>query len=130
MLKLVFSYLLLLTITVLSAQDNDTGILYVGTFTSEGAEGIYQCSFNSSTGAISQTMVYKGVDNPNFLRKSPDGKYLYVVTRSPLLLIRQEVRLQLTGSVSGEISNSLTSNLHRVMVPVMWMYHPTGNGLQ
>lgn len=84
MKKLVLSFLLVLAITVLSAQDNDTGILYVGTFTSEGAEGIYQCSFNSSTGTISQTMVYKGVDNPNFLRKSPDGKYLYVVTRAPL----------------------------------------------
>jgi len=83
MIKLVFSYLLLLTITVLSAQDNGTGILYVGTFTSEGAEGIYQCSFNSMTGSISQTMIYKGVDNPNFLRKSPDGKYLYLVSRSP-----------------------------------------------
>ncbi len=83
MVRLVFSFLLVLTITVLSAQDSSTGIFYVGTFTSEGAEGIYQCNFNSSTGAISQTMVYKGVDNPNFLRKSPDGKYLYAVTRSP-----------------------------------------------
>ncbi len=84
MIKLAFSFILVFALSVLSAQDNGTGIMYVGTFTSEGAEGIYQCSFNASTGELSQVSVFKGVDNPGFLRKSPDGKFLYVVTRAPV----------------------------------------------
>lgn len=54
---------------------------YVGTFTSEGAEGIYRLHFDPVSGKITSGQVFKGVDNPNFLKKSPDGKYLYVVTR-------------------------------------------------
>lgn len=65
------------------SQDMKPEKLYVGTFTSEGAEGIYLCNFNPSTGDITLNQVFKGVDNPNFLRKSTDGKYLYVTTRSP-----------------------------------------------
>lgn len=66
------------------SQDEKSEKLYVGTFTTEGAEGIYLCTFNLATGDLVQSQVFKGVDNPNFLRKSPDGKYLYVTTRSPL----------------------------------------------
>jgi len=65
------------------AQKPVTDRLWVGTFTSEGAEGIYLCSFEPSTGIISQERVFKAVDNPNFLCKSPDGNYLYVVSRAP-----------------------------------------------
>jgi 6-phosphogluconolactonase len=55
---------------------------YVGTYTSEGAEGIYLCSFNTVTGDITLTETFKGFDNPTFLKISPDKKYLYVVTRA------------------------------------------------
>ncbi len=56
---------------------------YVGTFTSEGSEGIYLCSFNPGNGDLFQKQIFKGIDNPNFLRKSPEGKYLYVTMRPP-----------------------------------------------
>ncbi|MFZ5431738.1 MAG: lactonase family protein [Bacteroidota bacterium] len=56
---------------------------YVGTFTSEGAEGIYLCRFVQESGEITLDRVFKGVDNPNFLSRSPDGHYMYVVNRSP-----------------------------------------------
>ena len=76
--------LLVSLLPVLSmAQNNNPLPLYVGTFTSEGAEGIYLCQFDPASGSIGLKQVFKGVDNPNFLRKSPDGRYLYVVTRSP-----------------------------------------------
>jgi 6-phosphogluconolactonase len=58
-------------------------MFYAGTFTSEGAEGIYLCALNPVSGDISQVEVFKGVDNPNYLNKSADGKYLYVVSRPP-----------------------------------------------
>lgn len=65
------------------AQENKTVPLYVGTFTSEGAEGIYLCQFDPVTGSITLNQVFKGIDNPNFIRKSRDGRFLYAVTRSP-----------------------------------------------
>ncbi len=57
--------------------------LYVGTFTSEGAEGIVRCEFDQERGDLSLIKVFKGIDNPNFLRISPDRKTLYAASRSP-----------------------------------------------
>lgn len=81
MKKLIVLFLLLASIISGIAQDGEGKTFYVGTFTSEGAEGIYQCSFDRSTGKISLQKVFKGIDNPNFLTLSPDGQYLYAVTR-------------------------------------------------
>lgn len=58
--------------------------MYIGTFTSEGAEGIYLCNFNSETGIITLDKTFRGLDNPSFLKVSPDKKYLYVVSRPPV----------------------------------------------
>lgn len=65
----------------LTAQNNDVVNLYIGTFTSEGSEGIYHCTFDESTGDIALQKVFKGIDNPSFMQISPDRKYLYAVTR-------------------------------------------------
>ena len=54
---------------------------YVGTFTSEGAEGIYFCEFDPLTGDIQLRETFRGIDNPNFLKISPDKNFLYVVNR-------------------------------------------------
>jgi 6-phosphogluconolactonase len=64
-----------------SAQQS---LIYTGTFTSEGAEGIYLCEFNNLTGEISLVKTIKGIDNPSFLKVSPDKKLLYAVTRPPV----------------------------------------------
>jgi len=56
---------------------------YVGTFTSEGAEGIYLCDFNTTNGKITLNKTFKGVDNPSFLVVSPCKRYLYSVNRFP-----------------------------------------------
>ena len=66
---------------ILIGQEKVNQPFFVGTFTSEGAEGIYRLNFDPSSGKITSGQVFKGVDNPNFLKKSPDGSYLYVVTR-------------------------------------------------
>lgn len=62
-------------------QTFKTDKFYVGTFTSEGAEGIYLCSFDHSTGEIELINTFKGIDNPNFLKISPNRRFLYAVTR-------------------------------------------------
>jgi 6-phosphogluconolactonase len=78
---LIFAFLMFPMLN--RAQENVRLPLYVGTFTSEGAEGIYLCRFDPERGELKLQQVFKGIDNPNYLRKSPDGKFLYVVTRSP-----------------------------------------------
>lgn len=81
-MKIIFSFFL---ISLLSSagfsQDRYDEKFYVGTYTSEGSEGIYLCNFNSRTGEVSLDQVFKGMDNPNFLKISPDRKTLYAVTR-------------------------------------------------
>jgi len=63
-------------------QENSFQKFYVGTFTSEGAEGIYLCNFNSETGDISLDKSFKGIDNPSFLKISASKEYLYAVSRT------------------------------------------------
>ena len=69
----------LIFLTILSYSQNRK--FYVGTFTSEGAEGIYLCNFNTKTGDISLENTFKAIDDPSFLKISPNRQYLYVVTR-------------------------------------------------
>jgi len=64
-------------------QETQKQLFYVGTFTSEGAKGIYLCDFDEVTGGISLKETFLGVDNPSFLKVSPDNKFLYVVNRAP-----------------------------------------------
>ncbi len=83
MKKLLFVFLSIVMVCSVSAREKIISKLYVGTFTTEGAEGIYLCNFNHSTGEISLEKTFKGIDNPSFLNISPDRKKLYAVTRPP-----------------------------------------------
>lgn len=81
-MKSFFTILFLTLLTFsMSAQEEGYKSLYVGTFTSEGAEGIYLCKFEENTGKIFIQKVFKGIDNPSFLQVSPGGDFLYAVTR-------------------------------------------------
>jgi len=82
------SMLLFLIVNVILVFGQNTGRLefYVGTFTSEGAKGIYLCEFDTETSEIGLNQTFPGVDNPNFLKISPDKKYLYVVNRAPQII--------------------------------------------
>lgn len=80
-MKNFICFLLLLPLLVLQSNGQEMKKFYVGTFTSEGAEGIYLCSFNSETGGLTLENTFKAVDNPSFLKISPGNEKLYVVTR-------------------------------------------------
>jgi 6-phosphogluconolactonase len=82
MRSLIFLAFFVLGGLFVNGQDNHIQKLYVGTFTSEGAEGIYLCNFNSETGDISLANTFKGIDNPSFLKISEDRRYLYAVSRT------------------------------------------------
>jgi 6-phosphogluconolactonase len=83
MQKFVILAMLVALVISGSAQTNLSEKIYVGTFTSEDAEGIYLCDFDISSGEISLVSTFKGIDNPSFLKISPDKQYLFAVTRPP-----------------------------------------------
>lgn len=76
---ILFSFLVF-AVSSANCQDGNTQKFYVGTYTSEGAEGIYLCDFNYESGEISLNKIFKGVNNPSFLKISPDRKYLYSIS--------------------------------------------------
>lgn len=82
-------FLLFFVFDQVYSRDLPEEYFYVGTFTSEGAEGIYLCSFNPENGTVKMEEVFRGIDNPSFLRISPDRKFLYVVTRPPVAVERE-----------------------------------------
>lgn len=53
--------------------------LYIGTYTNEKSEGIYQLKFNLETGELGDSKLAFKTENPSFLAYSPDKKYLYTV---------------------------------------------------
>src|ERR1035437_1556640 len=55
-------------------------LLYVGTYTAKGAEGIYLFRFDESSGALEPIGLAAEMPNPTFLRIHPNGRFLYTVS--------------------------------------------------
>lgn len=64
------------------AQKNTPDKFYLGTYTNNGAEGIYYCTFDPESGDIQHVNTTTGIQDPTFLKVSPCKNYLYVVSRS------------------------------------------------
>jgi hypothetical protein len=105
---LLFSILSLILPLFLTAQER---LLYVGTYTSRGSEGIYAYHFNSRTGVMTRTDVTGGIENPSFLASSPDGKYLYAVAENP----DGEVNAYRSDAKSGKLCISEQAVIARIM---------------
>jgi 6-phosphogluconolactonase len=54
-------------------------LVYVGTYTGKGSEGIYCFRFDPTTGEIGPLSLAARTDNPSFLVADPRGKFLYAV---------------------------------------------------
>ncbi|MBN1820898.1 MAG: lactonase family protein [Prolixibacteraceae bacterium] len=80
-IKQVFILSFIIFSLISSGKDRDRILLYVGTFSGTGSEGIYVCSFDTISGDLELADIIKGVDNPNYLVKSADGKYVYICMR-------------------------------------------------
>jgi len=63
-------------------QSTQQPLLYVGTYTSPGAPGIYRYRLDSATGKLALIESAPAGDNPSFLAFHPNGKYLYVVNET------------------------------------------------
>jgi 6-phosphogluconolactonase len=79
----LFQLLIMYMFSVFSSRAQEGEKLYVGTFTTDESEGIYLCHFNPTSGELSHATTFKGIDNPNFLKISPDKNFLYAATRPP-----------------------------------------------
>ena len=75
----LFASLLLISITAAPSVAQD--ILYVGTYSDRGSEGIYVLEFDRTTGELSERQTVDDKDSPSFLALHPNGKYLYAVYR-------------------------------------------------
>jgi 6-phosphogluconolactonase len=58
---------------------NQKYLVFVGTYTNTGSEGIYSFRFDPSTGAAGSIMLAAKTGNPSFLATDQQGKFLYAV---------------------------------------------------
>jgi len=59
-----------------SKKDN---LVYVGTYTGKGSDGIYSCRFNSTNGSLAMIGLAAKTVNPSFVAFGKDEKFLYAV---------------------------------------------------
>ncbi len=83
MKRVLYQLLILFLFSSYTTLAQQAEKLYVGTFTGGKSEGIYLCNFDAETGKLTPGKTFKGIDNPNFLKISPNRKYLYAATRPP-----------------------------------------------
>jgi 6-phosphogluconolactonase len=88
-------------------------LIYVGTYTGKGSEGIYAWRFNPATGEMSPAGLAAATENPSFLAVDPTGRFLYAVNEldrfrneptgavSVFALDRQSGRLKLLQQVAS-----------------------------
>lgn len=56
--------------------------LFVGTYTDGDSEGIYRCTFDTESGALTLEGATGDIENPSFLAAHPSGQYLYAVSET------------------------------------------------
>jgi len=71
----------LLTVPLIPAAEalDDECLVYVGTYTGKGGEGIYAYRFNPATGEAHLPGLAVATDNPSFLAVDPKSRFLYAV---------------------------------------------------
>ncbi len=80
-------------------------LLYVGTYTQKGSEGIYVYKFNQETGILSRLHTVKNVVEPSYLTIEKDRKFLYAVNET------EEYEGKKSGAVSAFAIDRKTGDL-------------------
>jgi 6-phosphogluconolactonase len=80
-------------------------LLYIGTYTSRGSEGIYVYKFNAETGVLSKLHTVKDVVQPSFLAIGKSRKFLYAVNET------EEYEGKKSGAVSAFAIDQKTGDL-------------------
>ncbi|MFD1142364.1 lactonase family protein [Larkinella insperata] len=74
--------LLALLVSALAEAQSPKEIIYVGTYSTRGSEGIYVLEFDRSAGSLKQLQTVSNAKSPSFLAVHPSGKYLYSVNEA------------------------------------------------
>jgi 6-phosphogluconolactonase len=88
-----------------SKKSSKNMLLYVGTYTEKGSEGIYVYKFNAESGKLSKLHTVKDVVQPSYLTINKSQTYLYAVNE----LVEYEGKK--SGSVSAFAIDQKTGNL-------------------
>lgn len=91
---LIAAFALLGATSVLAAESNQK-IVYVGTYTNHGSNGIYAYRFDASTGEVTSIGLAAETPQPSWVIFSSDGKYLYAANEM------QDFQGQKSGAVSS-----------------------------
>ena len=65
-----------------SAQAQEKYRVYLGTYTNQGSQGVYQCELNLADGSLSEATLAGETSSPSFLAFHPNKKFLYVVNEN------------------------------------------------
>jgi 6-phosphogluconolactonase len=72
-------YAVLIALLTASAAQAQTYRVYFGTYTGKDSQGIYQATFDATTGKLGEPSLAGEAVNPSFLAIHPTGKFLYAV---------------------------------------------------
>ena len=86
-------------------QKSKEMLLYVGTYTQKGSEGIYVYNFDAETGKLSRLHTVKNVVEPSYLTIDKARKYLYAVNET------EEYEGKKSGAVSAFAIDQKTGDL-------------------
>ena len=77
----ILTLLSLLTVLLVAAPQALASeyLLYVGTYTGKGSEGIYAYRFDPAAGETRSVGLVAATENPSFLAVDPNGRFLYAV---------------------------------------------------
>src|SRR4051812_27150310 len=76
-------FLLILTLASTSPMSAASQLIFIGTYTKEGSQGIYAVPFDAATGALGEPTVAAETPNPTFLAWHPDHRVLYALGEGP-----------------------------------------------
>jgi 6-phosphogluconolactonase len=79
---LLILFLFALTFAVFPVRANAAGnddLVYVGTYTGHGSQGIYSYRFDPATGKLAEAGLAAASDQPTFLAADPKGKFIYAI---------------------------------------------------
>lgn len=83
-MKYLFTLLSLMLVSQVGFTQKKKEIVYVGTYSTRGSEGIYVLEFDRAKGKFKKIQAVKAPDSPTFLAIHPSGKFLYAVSRGSI----------------------------------------------
>jgi 6-phosphogluconolactonase len=104
-MKRIVTTVLLLCLLITAVAQRGREIVYAGTFSVRGSEGIYVYELKRKKGTLEFLQAVKTLESPSFIAIHPSGRFLYSVNRGVVL------DQQNSGSVSAYAIDPVTGML-------------------